>query len=96
MSDIFLSQQTSLGYNPAEHPAEHQLMHRIRRVPIDSPKQSDGIEDRGLPNLRGRAFAVNFEFQPRATGQFHLSVEPQKAVRLKRLNAPEVDRIADA
>ena len=65
----------------------------MHSVPVNEAEEPDRVEERGLPD-RGPAFAGHdLELEPGAAGQLHLGREPQPAVGLVRLDAPEVQRV---
>ena len=77
-------------------PDDHQVVHRVERVPVREPREPVGIEDRGLAQGRSGFVAVDLELQPDAPGGLHLGREPQETILLESLHAPEVEGVSDS
>src|SRR5579864_6585433 len=81
----------------AEHPAEHELMHRAQEIPVHETDVTGRVEHGGLADLRSSVRTrADLELQPEATWDPHLCHQAQEAVALEALDTPEVDRVADA
>src|SRR3990167_10006622 len=74
--------------NSAQHAGKYELVERIDRIPVEQTADAERIEDRGLPDERARAFALDFKLQPGAAGQIHLREQSQQPVRLHRFDSP--------
>jgi hypothetical protein len=75
--------------------AEEQAVDGIERVPVEPAHQTIGREERGLRQHRAAARACgDGELEPRVARQFYLGPQPQQAIGLERLHAPELERIA--
>ena len=75
--------------------AEDHGVQGIKQIPIQQPRQPAGREEGGLGQSRlATVNRLSSEFQPGATGHFHLGAQAQQAIRLDGLHPPEVHRIA--
>jgi hypothetical protein len=79
-----------------QHPSEDQLVKRKCGIPVEAPRQSQRVENRGLPNGAARPLPfTDFKLEPGAAGDLHFRLKPQETVRLDGVGSPEVDRVSD-
>jgi hypothetical protein len=78
-----------------QHTREHQSVQWKEQVPVAKTSPSHWIEDCGLPDRGQQAIARDLEFKPSSSRQLHFRDEPQAAIGLDHLDAPEVNRVAD-
>src|SRR6185295_10688194 len=71
-------------------------MKRIEQVPVGETEEAGGVEEGGLPDLGPARDRHGLELQPGAAGNSHLGAQPQQAIGLEGLDAPEVEGVARA
>lgn len=67
----------------------------IEEIPVGLSGQAAGEKGGGLTDNASLLLGDDLKFQPRAPRKFHQCAEPQKTVRLKRLDSPKVNGIPD-
>lgn len=77
-----------------QHASEHQSVQWEERVPVTKTSPSHWVEDCGLPDRGQQAVARDLELKPGSSGQLHFRGEPQAAIGLDYLDAPEVNGVA--
>jgi hypothetical protein len=78
-----------------QHTGEHQSVQWKEQVPVAKTTPSRWIENCGLPDGGQQAIARDLELEPSSSRQLHFRDEPQAAIGLDHLDAPEVNRVAD-
>ena len=70
-------------------------MQRIHEVPVSQAREAHGVVEGGLADHGASLGGLDLELEPRTSRQLHLRVQSQQPARLVRLDAPEVERVAD-
>jgi hypothetical protein len=78
-----------------QHTGEHQSVQWEEHVPVAKTSPSHWVEDCSLPDRGQQAIARNLELKPSSSGQLHFRDEPQAAIGLDHLDAPEVNSVTD-
>src|SRR4029077_10035204 len=85
----------SCSRDSPQHTGEYQPVQREGHVPVAKTNPSNWVEDCGLPDRGQQAIARDLELKPSSSGQLHFRDEPQAAIGLEHLYAPEVNSVAD-